>query len=196
VLALTTTGALELTAYATLGLALVTGALAAATFWMVKLTRGALAQNQQEIALSRREVEEAHRPVVVPVADTRRMEPAGAGRPTGPAVPVVYEAGRLLVPVENVGSGPALRLEATVEQWLTEDGEPAALPPGTQKPAAAAGLGSGVLMPLEIGLERVTGLSGFWLSMIYSDVAGKRWVTSARFIPARGRYEDVTIESA
>jgi hypothetical protein len=51
-LALSTTGALELTAYATLALALVTGGLVVATFRSLGVAKGALAQTEKAIAVS------------------------------------------------------------------------------------------------------------------------------------------------
>jgi hypothetical protein len=59
-------GTWDWTAIGTLALALMTLVLASATLWMVMLARRSLAQTQDEIALSRREVEEAHRRVLVP----------------------------------------------------------------------------------------------------------------------------------
>ena len=101
----------------------------------------------------------------------------------------------IVVPIQNVGSGPALHLEARIDQWLTESGEWSQHGPGPQTPAAATGLGVGILAPLEIKLHGVRGVSGFWLTLTYEDVAGKGWITKARYIPDRDRYEDLTINT-
>src|ERR1700680_4128893 len=99
-------GTWDWTAIGTLALAFVTLLLASATFWMVKLTRGSLAQTKDEIALSRREVEEAHRPVLVPVVDTTSYIDLGADGANRERRPQLEPGGRLFVPVENIGSGP------------------------------------------------------------------------------------------
>lgn len=176
-------GTWDWTAVGTLALAVVTGI--------------SLAFGWRSLRQGQREVEEAHRPVVVPVTDSREMEFAAglSKRITSLAKPRMTEVDTLNVPVENVGSGPALQLEATITQWLTESGEWSAFGPGPQRSALVAGLGIGVLMPLEIKLHGVRGVSGFWLALTYSDVAGKRWITKARYVPDRRRYEDVTIHT-
>jgi hypothetical protein len=119
-LALSSTGAVELTAYATLGLAIVTAALASATFLMVKLTRRALERSRNEIDLSRREVEEAHRPVLVPFQRSGTAIRFRGGEIQTGGGPEVSEnhPGRqdqprysvAFLPVENVGVGPALNV--------------------------------------------------------------------------------------
>jgi hypothetical protein len=188
-------GTWDWTAVGTLALAAVTFALAGATFLMVKLTRRALTQSRDEIALSRKEVEEAHKPVVVPLADSRQMEfGAGlTGRTNWAAKPRLDTADILAVPIENVGSGPAVKLEARIDQWLTESGEWSSLGAGPQRSALVAGLGIGVLMPLEIKLHGLGRVSGFWITLTYEDVAGSTWATKARYVPDHERYEDVTI---
>lgn len=161
----------------------------------IELGQEQLTQTQREIELSRTEVEEAHRPVVVPVADRRRLDPAGPGVTPGPAVPKIVKDDVLMIPVENIGSGPAVQLEATITHWLTESGEGSAFGPGKQRSAMIAGLGVGGLMPLELKLHGVRGVSGFWLTLTYTDVAGKGWITKARYVPDRERYEDVTFNT-
>lgn len=205
-LALTTTGTLELTAYATLGLAFVTGGLAIATFQSVRVAKGALrqtqtaielsqaqlTQTQEEIGLSRQEVEQAHRPVVVPVADNRRMDPAGpdVGGP-GPAIPRVYSPGKLLVPLENIGSGPALNVVASVK-LLDSAGDTSQGPDGLKIPGYMAGLGTGVILPINILAHGWQTGVNFQLDVEYDDVAGKSWKMTSLFV--NGRYEGTNIE--
>jgi hypothetical protein len=184
-------GTWDWTAVGTLALAVVTLALAVATFWMVKLTRRALTQNRDEIALSRREVEEAHRPVVVPLADFRVIEFVGPeGRAVLPAVPAVEE-GRLFVPVENVGTGPALDLEAAVELLNSAGGWSGAA--GGEQPGAAMALRSSSRILMEARIHGLTGITGFRLTLSYRDVAGKKWITRAKYVPDRDRYEDLAM---
>jgi hypothetical protein len=112
-------GTWDWTAVGTLTLAAVTLALAFATFWMVKLTRRSLAQTQAEVALSRKEVEEAHRPVLVPfqrsgTAIKFRGGEIPAGRPhvteNDPDRQDLPRYSAAFLPVENVGVGPALNV--------------------------------------------------------------------------------------
>jgi hypothetical protein len=113
-------GTWDWTAVGTLTLAAVTLALAFATFWMVKLTRRSLAQTQAEVALSRKEVEEAHRPVLVPFQRSgtairfRGGELQAGGGPEVSENPAdrqdVPRFSAAFMPVENVGMGPALNV--------------------------------------------------------------------------------------
>jgi hypothetical protein len=141
------------------------------------LTRRSLMQTQSEIDLSRREVEEAHRPVVVPAAQSR---------------PGVVSAGALAVPVANVGNGPALRVEASAN-LLDVEGKPSLAGGGEQTPAFVAGIGAGQTTTLEIKASWTTGVS-FELTTVYEDLAGKRWQTVGRWLEERGRYEGLMIE--
>ena len=116
----TLNGTWDWTAIGTLVLALVTLLLAGATFWMVALTRRSLTQTQDEITLSRREVEEAHRPVLVPFQRSgtaikfRGGEiPAGGGPHVSENDPARHDLpaySAAFLPVENVGVGPALNV--------------------------------------------------------------------------------------
>jgi hypothetical protein len=181
-------GVWDWTAIGTLALAGTTLALAAATFWTVRLTRLALKQGRDEIVLSRREVEEAHRPVLVPLADSRFMDitgTRGSGRPS--ARPAIYAEGLLTVPIENIGTGPALRIEATVE--LMKDGDIDIV-----KTAVIAGLrAAGSVAPTVYG-HGLAEVASFSLTLTYEDVAGRRWATTARYIETRDLYEDLTVD--
>jgi hypothetical protein len=160
----------------------------------IKLGQQQLEQTQAEIALSRREVEEAHRPVVVPLADSRFIDItgySGSGRPA--ARPAVFGEGQLTAPIENIGTGPALRIEASV-QLLNDEGGPSVAGTGNQTPAHVPGLSTAVRVAPTIRVHGLTGLTGFWLTLTYEDVAGRAWVTKARYIKTRGRYEDVTVD--
>ena len=165
--------------------AIATLALAAVTFVALLTIRWSLTQTQEEIELSRREVEEAQRPIVLPVADS--VGSSSARRPYAPA------GGRLVVPVENVGSGPALGLEASVG-LLDDYGEPLD-DAGRQRPATAAALGKDRSMLLEIRAPGAGATPSFELTLTYFDVAGRRWVTVGRWIHERGRYERLELDA-
>ncbi len=194
-LALEFSDTFDLTAVGTLALALVTVALALATFRMVRLTRQSLKQTQGEIDLSRAEVEEAHRPVVVPVADDRIIDYGPAwGR--NPAKPEVMGNGAvLLVPVENVGAGPALGVEASA-RLLDAYGKPSGASSGPQTPAVTTGLGTDRLTTLVIEVHNWGTDLSFELTVLYQDVAGRSWRTVGRWSKHRARYEALTIERA
>jgi hypothetical protein len=168
------------TAVATLALALMTFGLVLVTMWSLRQTR-------EEVELSRREVEEAHRPVLVPIIDaTRKMKP---DRPDSPSVgPQLMSQGVLWVPLENIGSGPALDIEVSLQ--LTDLAEVS----GDRTAGALAGLGADRLLPVAIHDERLTKVSDFKITITYEDVAGKKWRTRAGYAASRGRYEGILID--
>jgi hypothetical protein len=167
---------------------LATALLALVTLASVVLTRRALKQTRDEIDLSRREVEEAHRPVLVPVIDpTREVGIPGHGRfPVGPQA----ADNRILVSVENIGSGPALDVSLTVA--LAAEHVPEAQQ-CARTTKTATGIGVGRITTLELPLVGAT-VVPFQLRLTYSDVAGKPWETTARYaIGMASRYEDLSI---
>jgi hypothetical protein len=182
-------GTWDWTAVGTLALAAVTLALAGATFWMVKLTRRALRDSRDEIALSRREVEEAHRPVVVPVVGKTSIDLGAEGRVE--RRPQVLRDGKLLVPVENVGPGPALNVEAWAS-LLDDAGQPSTGSSGQQLSARVAGIGPKANSPLLIQVHNWTGTPSFSLRIEYDDVASNGWCTSAIF--AAGVFDVTAID--
>jgi hypothetical protein len=176
------------TAIGTLALALVT-AVALVIGWLT------LRQTKNEIALSRREVEEAHRPVLVPLADSRPLDVVETGLPEPPAArPLFLGDGQLAVPIENIGTGPALRVEASV-QMRNPDGGPTAVGTGGMKPAVLAGIkASGSVAPI-IKIHGLADVPGFQLTLTYEDVAGKGWITQALYVATDRRYMDVTVNT-
>jgi hypothetical protein len=180
-LAITSTTASIWTAAGTLLLALVTGT--------------SLAFGWKSLRQGQREVEEAHRPVLVPLADPRPMEmvETGLSEPTS-ARPLLLGEGQLAIPIENVGTGPALRVEASV-QMLNPDGGPTSVGTGGMEPAVLTGIkASGSVAPI-VKIRGLADVPGFWLTLTYEDVAGKGWITKARFIATTRRYTDVTVNT-
>ncbi|HEV2944278.1 MAG TPA: hypothetical protein VGX26_04100 [Solirubrobacteraceae bacterium] len=157
----------------------------------IKLGQAQLEQTQREIELSRSEVEEAHRPVLVPVVDSTSYMDLGADGAGRERRPQLEPGGHLFVPVENIGSGPALNVEASVsgtsvpEEARTEH----------QTSARVAGLGEGRFLALLVELPFWKELWTFTLTIEYSDVAGKGWRTNALFLRDTGRYDAVTISA-
>ncbi len=90
--------------------ALATVLLALLTFATVVVGGLALRRTRSEIDLSRREVEEAHRPVLIPVFD-ENLELREVDAPTVyRAKPRYKENNRIVVPIKNIGMGPALNI--------------------------------------------------------------------------------------
>jgi hypothetical protein len=185
-------------------------ALAAATFVSLWFARGALNQTQQqiklgqrqleqtqsEIELSRREVEEAHRPVVVPIADsTAKMAVSIAAAAPREKRPQLLEGGRLFVPVRNIGTGPALNVEASIAQL--DDAGAAGARPG-QTHGRSAGLGQDRSTPLLIELHGWGNTDepppSFALFIDYDDVAGKSWRTNAIYLDEIHGFDAITFE--
>lgn len=175
------------TAVGTLTLAIVTG-VSLAFGW------GSLKQTQEGLALSRAEVEEAHRPVVVPVIVARPSATASvsSSRHTVPTRPSVIAEGLLVVPVQNIGSGPALNITASVKQ-LTADHEPWRGPYEPQTPGTAAGIGQDQTIPIAIRAHGWEERWSFDLTITFEDVAGKKWSTVGRYIANLEQYLGVEI---
>lgn len=167
--------------------ALATVALAILTLAALWFTRRALKQTPEEIDLSRQEVEEGQRPVLVPVLDNTRRITLPDGE-TGPATPTA-PGNRIFVPVENIGSGRALGVEMGITYRVDSIPEEYR----GEHTMVSPGIGIGHLASLE--LPFVSAPRGpFDLRLSYRDVAGKEWVTTARFeIGMADRYEDVVI---
>lgn len=174
-------------------------ALAATTFTAVIIAAIALRQTRTDIALSRKGVEEAHRPVVIPVLVTSAPETAGVSRSVSasggsirnalPRRPVIVQEGLLAFPVQNIGSGPALRVEAKIR--LLEVGAPG----GPQKAGTAAGIGVSGVVRLEVEFANLVGVPDYELTITYEDVAGKGWLTVGRWNADDGRYTDLAINA-
>jgi hypothetical protein len=131
----------------------------------------------------------------VPLADSRPLEVVETGLPEPPAArPLFLGEGQLAVPIENIGTGPALRVEASV-QVRNPDGGPTAVGTGGMKPAVLAGIkASGSVAPI-IKIHGLADVPGFQLTLTYEDVAGKGWLTQALYIATERRYADVTINT-
>jgi hypothetical protein len=153
----------------------------------IELGQAQLKQTQQEIELSRKEVEQAHRPVLVPVADTNQDKAVGNTIRSGPQVLL---GGVLGVPVQNIGSGPALRIEAAIEPINPIEGGPwGGLPIARIVP----GMGVSELFVLEFTLRGIGEVPAFNLALTYEDVAGNRWTTAGHWMRQPGVYTDLTI---
>jgi hypothetical protein len=179
--ALTFTGNVDPTALATVALAVLT--LAA-----VIVGGKALRKAQSEIDTSRLEVEEAHRPVVIPVHD-QNQELREFDAPTVyRATPRYKENYRIVIPIKNIGSGPALNVSVNVTP-LDDVGEPMYDPEDelgdVWYQTNIVGLGVSEMTPVEASVPTQQ-LTNFRLSVYYADVAGKGWRTSADYFERQG----------
>jgi hypothetical protein len=169
----------DATAVGTLALAVVTG---------VSLVIGwkSLRQGQGE-------VEEAHRPVLVPLADSRPINMVEAGLAEPPAArPLFLGEGQLAVPIENIGTGPALDVEVSV--WMRNpDGDPTSVGTGGMTPANVAGIKTSDSVAPIVRINGLADVPGFQLMLTYEDVAGKGWVTRALYVATDRSYTDVTV---
>jgi hypothetical protein len=164
-------------------------ALAAGTLAAVIVAAIALRQTRAAIALSRKEVEEAHRPVVVPVVGEREVGTVSRHKlMLGPKV----RDGLVVIPIQNIGVGPALHVEASLK-LLDADGKPSIAPTGSQTPGTVTGIGKDQSTTIEIRAHGWTEGASFELTIKYRDVAGKEWEMVGRYLADRVRYENVTI---
>jgi hypothetical protein len=156
------------------------GTAALAILTLVSLLFGwrALRQTQSEIDLSRREVEEAHRPVVVPFIDIADRFHLVAGQGPVAAGPQLRPGG-LRIAVKNIGSGPALDVEVAV---TARDGAGGVLPDwGDEK---HVGVIAGIGVPR---LFSSTWTFQSWLARCQRSTSGSRTPMSPRRSGSRSR---------
>ncbi len=164
----------DLTAIGTIALAVVT---------VVSLVFG-----WRSLRLSRAEVEEAHRPVLVPLADDREITLVGRDVPPKIAARPRSSTNLLLVPIENIGTGPALDIVARIE-LRNPDGGPTAVAPAAA--SALVGLRADGRVPLRFLLRGLGGQTpGFRVAVTYNDVAGRGWQTEAVYASSNDRYTE------
>ncbi len=174
--------------------AIATFVLAAVTIWLaviggksLRKTDRALQQTQEEIKLSRTEVEQVHRPVVVPLNEES----------TPTARPHMAVQFRMGVPIKNIGPGPALNLRVEV----TPRDSAGNLSPAwgdRRHSAVSVALGVDAATVVAVDVPNLSNLPSFSLWLHYEGVAGKCQTTSATYLYAsdtrRGHYTDVKIE--
>jgi hypothetical protein len=209
--------------------ALATAGMAIATFAAVAVGAGALFEAKRQIDVSQRQVTESHRPVLIGVADPGRMIPQASGSggvvlkqgvkvrdhpytlqslgPTGSYPQLAHVTKTVLVvPVENIGSGPALDISAKVTRVEASGGEFITVPasPGNEEqlPGDAAGLAAGSMIQLEIHVPRANSVTehfeasaGFIMSLTYRDVAGKKWTTETKWLGPDEQYMNSRVTS-
>jgi hypothetical protein len=165
--------AFNLTGWSTVGLAVV-------TFLSVVLGYSALRQTQTEITLSRQEVQEAHRPVLVPILEERTL-PSNSQGSQGEMAAIPTELnGVLRVPVANIGAGPALNIVLSINP-TSDDGTMSPAWGTSEHDGANAGMGIGEAKFLIVPILRLAGVPSFRFRLAYDDVAGQNWETVGEF---------------
>ena len=165
--------------------------------WQLAATQEEIGFSRKEACLSRTDAEVTHRPAVVPVAGGEHVTLAGGEElPAGPAVP---ERGLLVVPIMNIGLGPALSVEATIEGLDPLDPrspDPRLGPITDPRPlGAVTGMCMSEVMGLEAAINGLGEVPSFKLTLAYRDIAGKEWLTVATWVAENGRYVDLSIRS-
>jgi hypothetical protein len=181
--ALTFTGNVDPTALATF-------LLAALTLAAVIVGGKALRKTQSEIDTSRLEVEEAHRPVLIPLHDVNQELREFDAPTVYRAKPRYKENNRVVVPIKNIGSGPALNISvnlALLDDTGDEQGD-------MMHQTNIVGLGVSEMTPVEVFVP-AREMPNFRLRAQYADVAGKTWQTSADYFKREdGVYVGMSID--
>lgn len=177
----------DLTAVGTLLLATTTAVSVIFAGW-------ALSHSRMEIDEMLKQGERAHRPVLIPVADHRRMELGVLG--TMERAPRLNDGKTLIVPLENIGPGPALDVCGCAT--LLDLSAPVHRPHAEQATGQAkvVGVAQGSFFPLEIDMPtRWPSSASFELSVTYKDVVGTIWSTQGKWDGERRQWVKVDIES-
>jgi hypothetical protein len=167
--------------------------LATATSVSVIFAGWALRHSRTEIDEMLRQGERAHRPVLIPVADHRRMELGALG--TMERAPRLNDGKLLIVPLENIGPGPALNVCGYAMRLDAADVRPRPVEQAKGQ-AKVVGVAQGSFFPLEIEVPAWPSNASFELSIVYEDVVGNGWNTRGKWDGEGRTWADVDIEPA
>jgi hypothetical protein len=159
------TGDLDATGIATVLLAI-------ATFALAFYTRHAVSQGAQEL-------EQSQRPVLMPMTVSQAGE-----RPW-----LSDDNKRYYLPVQNVGVGPAMAIEADIE-FGDIAGQRSSAPPVAGR-AQLTALGAGQETALEFDGVALASAMGFVFNVQYYDVSRKPWFIRGRYSEAEHRFSEV-----
>lgn len=177
----------EVTAIATGLLVIVTAVLAVAAIVAARYAKDALDTARADLKTAQDQLEGAQRPLVVPSTGTQPLVMQGQ-----------YSADNtLVVPVDNIGPGPALDVSGEIE-LLDVEGQPS-----TNRGAALRSITAGALAgavpgpPADLRFHAPGWQEGasLRLTLYYRDVAGKQWRTTARFHGVPLEWREVRPES-
>jgi len=99
-----------------------------------------------------------------------------------------------VVPITNIGSGPALDIEVSVTP-RNDAGEFSEAWGDRKHTGTVVGVGVSDVMPVAIYVPNLGDVPSFDLWVTYTDVAEKRWVTSAKYLVRTdgGKYTKLSI---
>lgn len=195
---LTAAGWTAILAVLTLALGLATAALG----WYSRQTAKsgneaakAATRSANEEALA---VERAHRPVLVPVLSVHERfeeitDKSGVESDLRPVLNVASDT--VFVPIRNIGTGPAFNIHSFVE-FGDATGEASAATSGEEKRHAGL-VGASASSPYEILVFRdvkLSGMTGFRLTVSYFGIDGNLFTVRARYSLAENFYPEYNIE--
>jgi hypothetical protein len=156
--------------------------LAIATFWLALTARAQMRTTGEEVELTRVQVERAHRPVIVPASNLGEVYfRRGRVAAIGPSATV----DGLILPIQNIGMGPALEVRGEAETGGAGSihGRGIALHPIEGVGATAGNAVVFVQRDGQLSVElEVTA------RLVYEDVAGKTYYTDIHYNGASGAY--------
>lgn len=140
--------------------------------------------SQALVTLTQQQMSAAVTPIVIPVADSTRTVTLPNFASTLDLTPRTIEGRVFLVPVVNVGTGPALGVGAVVTRL---DGPEPVKPRQNGARVAALAAGADVFMRLRIAVaDTIRGRFG--LTLEYNDVLGSRYEVTAHYEPTSQSY--------
>ncbi len=190
---------MSLTDWFSLGTAIGTLALAAATFYMARRTSALAEETRDGIDASSTQFRQERMPVVMPLGEMLdRVEEASQGKLPWPRyLDEQKQAVRLFVPTENVGAGPAIDISADIF-WLDQFGSRSisSTQPMVTRSAVLPALGPGgrANLAFEFRGLAVEPMMAFRLTMTYKDGAGGAYKVTADFFPATMSYGPMYFE--
>jgi hypothetical protein len=178
----------------TLILATATFALAFVSFLAILDGKREISATREQAEIARQALEAGQRPALVPIVDpSRTFEDIGSAFGSR-LVPTVRSGGMLLIPVTNVGAGPALSVRVQVK-IRDADGDASAAPP-VQGEAAATSVAAGESIAVAVSLDtHIADSTGFVLLASYYDLAAKLWTTSVQYSARHMKVRSLRIES-
>src|SRR5205823_3802819 len=99
--------------------------------------------------------------------------------------PTFMESSRIVVPIKNIGSGPALNIAVSITP-RNPAGEFTEASGDARHTTTLLGLGVAELTAVAVYIPNLGALPGFDLWVTYSDVAVKPWTTAARYVDQDG----------
>jgi len=132
---------------------------------------------RMSVAQAGKELEQSQRPVLVPLVSAD-VQPHIAD-------------GRFLLPLMNVGVGPAMQVSAEIE-FGDVDGNPSAAP-RVWDSAGMTAVGAGKIVMLEFRDVALASPMGFAFNVQYHDVSGKAWHSRAAYSEAKASFRDVEV---